>query len=164
MLLAIAQRDDLSAQLADELRQRGRRLVAAARLGDHLAQPALPLGASGLELLPRLGKLGLQLRAAAALGFQRLSVDLPARWLREQRRQPRPLGLQFGELKPRCLGALSGGARVLFGAPALQLCRSAAGLRGRELGGQLREAPLEEDDLLQRRAQELRRRRRALPG
>jgi hypothetical protein len=153
--LPLAQRDDVGAELADELRQGRRRVVALAGLVDHLLQPARPLLLLPLHLGAGLGQLGAELRGALPLGLQRDAVDGAVGGPREQRRQPRPLRLQLRDLVPRRL-RLVPGVRGLREDPGALLLGGGGARLGRCQGRrELRDAPLEEDDLLQGGAEEL---------
>ena len=154
-MLALAQRNHLSPQLADELRQRGRGLVSHARLLDHLGQPAIPLGAAVIELAARFLKLGLQPHGAIALRCWRLHLDGWTRGTGEERRQPYALSFQLGNLAPGDSDFLVCGARLALCAHPLLVGRNAARLGRGQLGRELRHPPFEEDDLLQRGAQQL---------
>ena len=156
--MPIPQRDHLATQLADELGQRSRCLIAAACLLDHLVQPARAFGLLRGELATRFDEIGIEAGAPIPLGlerFRRRGVQRVS-GAGKERREPGPIGLEFRELQSRRLRLGLGDARALVRAGPLELGCSTPRLRGGQFGGELGEAPLEEDDLLQCRAQEVR--------
>ena len=158
LLLVVAQRDHFAAQLADELRQR-RIVVARSRLRDHLGQPAFPLRPRASKLGARLLQLDDERGRPLALRLQRPRVGGEMRRAREQSGEPDAFGLQLRALQPGRLRHPRRVPRFLLGLRASVLGGRAARLRRRHLAGQLGDPPLEEDDLFQRGAEQVRCRR-----
>ena len=79
----------------------------------------------------------------------------------EQRGETGAFGLELRALQPRGFGDASRRARFFFGLRAALFGVGAAAMRRGELARQLGDPPLEEDDLFQRGAQQIRCRRLA---
>ena len=158
MLFALAQRDDFAAQLADEFSERPLRVARTLRLRQAFRQPAVALRTLAVDLAPRLVQLAFQLRGACPLRLDGGCFRDRLRRTRQQRREPVALTVEIVRVLACFERVAFGFATMLRGPSALRLRGGRSRLRRCQLGGELPQAPFEEDDLLHRGAQELWRR------